>query len=195
MAKARHPLARLRTLTPWRTQALLAAALGVEPGAVSRIESGRQRLTARLALRLREQAGLDDTELLRGTQARLLTLEGKPYGPQSYEAWATSPRRLAEAWQRTSHELDLLDDWMRLICDAAASVSPATLIEARDLFTAGLDRVQAKLGLTTALNDLLVPWQTCELAAGDALFGQRTPVGMRWPNDSVYTFAAQDSAT
>ncbi len=179
-AKHRHPLTKLRSLTPWHTQASMATAMGVEPSVVSQIESRKQRLSMRQASRLRELAGVDDTELLRGDQAALRTLEGKPYSAGSYAAWAESPRRKAEAWQRTSHELDLLDDWMRLLCDAALTVSPEKLIEARDLFTSGLDRVTSRLGLTGALNDMLVPWQICELAGGDSAWWKRQD-----PNDRI----------
>lgn len=45
-----------------------------------------------------------------------------------------------------------------------------------------------RIAARTVVYDWLEERERPELAAGDALFGQRTPFGTHWPKDSVYAF-------
>lgn len=52
-----------------------------------------------------------------------------------------------------------------------------------------------RIAARTVVYDWIEERERPELAAGDALFGQRTPFGTRWPTDSVYAFAPRGPAT
>ena len=95
MRKPKHPLRLIRAATPHATQAAFAAFLGVPAAVVQAVESGKGRMTSRLAALIRERTGADDLELLRGIDGAALTLSGRRYTAQAFEAWCGS-RRQAE---------------------------------------------------------------------------------------------------
>src|SRR5262245_15084340 len=135
MPSSKHPLRVLRAATPHATQAAFAAFLGVPAAVLQAVESGRVRMTSRFASLVREMTGADDVELLRGTEGRSLTLEGRRYAPEAFAAWQGSGQQRMETARRLKAEQTAAAAWERLAAQAGG-----------------------------AGENYLVPWQTCETA-------------------------------
>jgi len=148
MPKSRHPLRTLRAATPHGTQAAFAAFLGVPVAAVQAVESGRARLSPRIAARIKEMTGADDVELLRGADGAAVTLEGKRYTLRDFEAWQDSPGQAAERARRKTQERLHHERWTVLAAVARHGGEP---------------------------EEVLRPWQTCELASAAVRDWKRLP--------------------
>ena len=116
--------------------------------AIQAVETGRARLTPRLASRVREMTGADDGELFRGNEGRALTLEGRRYTPESFQAWHGSLQQRMETARRVKGEHARDEEWERL----------ATSAENED-----------------RREDYLIPWQTCEMGSATVKEWRRVP--------------------
>ena len=96
MPKPKHPLRLIRAASPHPTQAAFARFLDVPAAVIQAVESGKARMTPRLAARIRELTGADDVELLRGIDGAARSLSGKRYTPQVFAAWQGSPQQAEE---------------------------------------------------------------------------------------------------
>ncbi len=150
MPKPKHPLRQLRAATPFGTQAAFAAFIGVPVGVLQALESGRGRLTSKLAARVRELTGADEIELLRGAGGAAATLSGRRYTAEDFAAWQGSAAQTEDRARRVAQEQAWREGWQKLACDAAAP------------------------------SDALVPWQTCEFGSAEArAWKEMTPAQQR----------------
>ena len=148
MPKSMHPLRALRAATPHGTQAAFAAFLGVPVAAVQAVESGKARMTPRMAARIREMTGAADVELLRGAEGAALTLAGKRYTLPAFASWQGSAAQQTDRARRVAQEQLHADAWARHTAAARSCQSP---------------------------DDYLIPWQTCEFASAAAKDWKRLP--------------------
>jgi|GEM_PF-5616170 len=163
MPKPKHPLRLIRAATPHATQAAFAAFLGVPAAVVQAVECGKGRMTPRLAALIRERTGADDLELLRGTDGAALTLSGRRYTAQAFNAWCDSPRQAEERSRRESLEFAHRAKWRQYLNEALPG-------RGTDV-PSGIELV--------SVEDLLTPWQSCEFASGPAGTWPRMPASLR----------------
>jgi len=181
MPKPKHPLRVLRAAMPHRTQAALAAFLEVPVAAVQAIESGKARMTLRLAARIREMTGADDVAL-RSEDGRALTLDGRRYTEQVFAEWQGSAAQQEERRRREDQERTHAASW------------------SQHLRRAGLAGVSSE-SERQRLEDALVPWQTCEFASAPVKEWKRLPesrqrltgwsAGIKWCMEGRLTLAVQ----
>ena len=138
MPKPKHPLRQLRAATPFGTQAAFAAFIGVPVAVIQALESGRGRLTSKLAARVRELTGADDIELLRGAGGAAVTLSGRRYTAEAFAVWQGSSAQAEDRARRVAQDRAWHEGWQKL---AHGEAAPA---------------------------DSLVPWQTCEFGSAEA---------------------------
>lgn len=149
MPESKHPLRTLRAATPHRTQTAFAAFLGIPATVLQSIESGKARMTPRLASLIREMTGADDVEVLRGADGSAVSLEGRRYTPDTFAAWQESPQQRLEIERRTGAERARAAAWE---LHAARAAHGGEMPE-----------------------DWLVPWQTCEMTAATVRDWRRIP--------------------
>ena len=158
MPKAKHPLRQLRAATPHGTQSAFAGFLGVPVSVIQAVEGGRARLTPRLAARVRELTGADDVELLRGADGVAVTVAGRRYTAEAFAAWQGSAGQGQDRVRREDQERAWREGWRRLACQA----------EGRE----------GEVG-QFAVDDFLVPWQSCEFASADARDWKNLPASLQ----------------
>jgi hypothetical protein len=148
MPSSKHPLRAVRAATPHTTQSAFAAFLGVPVTSVQAVETGKARMTARMAALVREKTGADDMELLRGTDGQAVTLERRRYTAEAFSAWQGSLQQRMETARRTRAEQTCATEWQRHAVHADSG-------EGRE--------------------DYLAPWQTCEFVSASAREWRRLP--------------------